>query len=446
MSDYNSGEFEEEAEASVEAELGSPLTAAKAKVLGELERLKKTGENKHFNYKYAQEADLFDALRPLLSKYGIAPSWTYKKRPRVLYEETTRSNQTSRTFEVCIIVTLTHESGESEDSTVYGYGASTDEKGPYKALTGAFKYWSLKTFLMSTGEDDPERDSAKTLDGHKVFEAYVKQLVGEEHGQRFLDEIGFSKMDGENVAGAFASILSSSGPEAKARIYAKIGLIEEYREGTIHLGEAPPEKAKAPEVEPWVELVSTVTANARSIDDAIHAVKALERKYANGGRIQDADPESLRVALTQIRGFKDIPAKVAAAAAAERARSMTVAEAEAAAEAERKASEPGQANKLQKDINTLSELGTRSQEELADEAWKSANKKLRAILGKSAVSSEDRELFVSWLKAQEGAESLRDVSPTTLREYAEHLDGLAVLERAQVIQARAAEMREFLEE
>ena len=50
------------------------------------------------------------------------------------------------------------ETGEvSPIATFPGDGADTGDKGIYKAMTGAEKYFLMKTFLVSTG-DDPEAD------------------------------------------------------------------------------------------------------------------------------------------------------------------------------------------------------------------------------------------------------------------------------------------------
>jgi hypothetical protein len=52
------------------------------------------------------------------------------------------------------------ETGERMDYFWRGYGTDKEDKGGYKAMTGAEKYFLLKTFLIPTG-DDPERDDQR---------------------------------------------------------------------------------------------------------------------------------------------------------------------------------------------------------------------------------------------------------------------------------------------
>ena len=49
------------------------LYAKMAKVMGDIERLPKSGHNSHFKYDYATESDIADAIRPLLAKYVVGP-------------------------------------------------------------------------------------------------------------------------------------------------------------------------------------------------------------------------------------------------------------------------------------------------------------------------------------------------------------------------------------
>ena len=53
------------------------------------------------------------------------------------------------------------QSGESLSSTIIGSGQDKGDKGPYKAYTGAQKYFLMKTFMIPTG-DDPEKDDEQS--------------------------------------------------------------------------------------------------------------------------------------------------------------------------------------------------------------------------------------------------------------------------------------------
>jgi len=133
-----------------------------AKILGEVNRLPKSGFNKFQNYKYATESDALDYIRPLLSNYGIAVIFNVEE---VLRLDNCR-------VQVKVRFTLVDgESGEMIESVVYGEARDADskgnpqDKGIYKAITGATKYWLFKSFLISTG-DDPETDRGNEPETH----------------------------------------------------------------------------------------------------------------------------------------------------------------------------------------------------------------------------------------------------------------------------------------
>lgn len=125
-----------------------------AQVLGEIERVPKHGHNSYYNYDYATESDLVETVRPALSKAGLAMFAT------IVQVEALENNITR----VAVDITLgCADTGEVWTSRWFGDGQDKGEKGIYKAYTGAIKYWLMKTFLVSTG-DDPEDDGAQPKD------------------------------------------------------------------------------------------------------------------------------------------------------------------------------------------------------------------------------------------------------------------------------------------
>jgi hypothetical protein len=123
-----------------------------ALVLAEISRVPKSGRNEHFKYDYVTEADLSDHIRPLLAKYGIGFDFS------VVEVVDLPNNITQVKCEVTV----------SDDTTqiksfCYGRGQDKNDKGIYKAITGAMKYWLYKSFLVSTG-DDPEVDDQGSQD------------------------------------------------------------------------------------------------------------------------------------------------------------------------------------------------------------------------------------------------------------------------------------------
>jgi hypothetical protein len=130
--------------------MANELAKAMAQILGEVNRIPKNGRNTFQNYSYATEGDALDAIRPLLSSHGIA----------VFYDAVEVWELDNNRTRVKVAIELVHgESGDSKVTHSFGEARDADkqgrtqDKGIYKAITGAVKYWAFKTFLMSTGDD-----------------------------------------------------------------------------------------------------------------------------------------------------------------------------------------------------------------------------------------------------------------------------------------------------
>jgi hypothetical protein len=129
--------------------------------------IRKTGENKYHNYKYAKESDLVEAIRPLLAELGVwlhmTLSWDESGNFRWVGHERVKIGEEATVPSLTILMIAFHfidgETGETTPVQIFpGYGDDTSDKGAYKALTGAEKYYLMKTFLVATG-DDPEGDT-----------------------------------------------------------------------------------------------------------------------------------------------------------------------------------------------------------------------------------------------------------------------------------------------
>jgi hypothetical protein len=137
---------------------GRPLARKLALVLADVHRVPKNGRNDFHGYDYVTESDLVDHIRDKLADQGVAifPS----VRDHHIAEMQDARNRTVYLTTVTLDVTLVDgESGDMMTTTWIGQGLDNSDKGYYKAYTGAIKYFLLKTFLISTG-DDPERDEA----------------------------------------------------------------------------------------------------------------------------------------------------------------------------------------------------------------------------------------------------------------------------------------------
>lgn len=130
-------------------------------VLEGVRRVEKSGFNKFHNYAYASEGDIVDGIRPILAEAGLA-LWT-----NILHQERTVQNVFSKgknvgqkTFtKVLMEFTIgCSDTGAVLVSQYWGEGEDESDKGLYKAYTGAQKYFLSKTFLISSGDTDPEQD------------------------------------------------------------------------------------------------------------------------------------------------------------------------------------------------------------------------------------------------------------------------------------------------
>lgn len=112
-------------------------------------KVNKSGYNSHNNYKYVMEADLLDVLREEVAKKGI---YVYPSVESLEYSNGITTVRLKHTI-------VDSESGDLFEVFSAGQGADKQDKGVYKAITGATKYFWMKTFMMA-GDDDPETDKS----------------------------------------------------------------------------------------------------------------------------------------------------------------------------------------------------------------------------------------------------------------------------------------------
>lgn len=135
------------------------LVAKLAAVMGAVGRIPKRGHNDFHDYNYATEADIVEAIRTELSTRNVMLIPGIKGHQR---EPVGDKGSTLTTLSM----TFTFLDGDSEEKIErdwIGFGDDKLDKGGYKAMTGAEKYFLLKTFLIPTG-DDPEAGKAEEAD------------------------------------------------------------------------------------------------------------------------------------------------------------------------------------------------------------------------------------------------------------------------------------------
>lgn len=134
------------------------------KVLGSLGTVNKSGKNKAQGYTYATESDLLDAIRAQLIEQNVFIFTSSEVQDIKELNKKDREGNDKLSFITTVSTQHTFydaDSGESHTVTSSGQGHDSLDKGVFKAITGANKYFLMKNFLMATG-DDPENDSGST--------------------------------------------------------------------------------------------------------------------------------------------------------------------------------------------------------------------------------------------------------------------------------------------
>lgn len=127
-----------------------------ARIMAEVGDRAPEGSNNHFSYKYFTDKQLSGIFQSRLAKYGIIMV------PNVLSHEIIegKTNKGGTTYLTNLHVEFTFYDGATgEHITGSGFGQGDDpgDKGANKAMTGAVKYFLIKTFQIG-GTADAEAD------------------------------------------------------------------------------------------------------------------------------------------------------------------------------------------------------------------------------------------------------------------------------------------------
>jgi len=128
------------------------LYAKLARVMARMERLPKNGFNRHFKYSYVLDEDVADAVRGALAAENVAflPSIAGLVR------------EGDRTLLEMDFLFACGDTGATITMTWRGEAVDKGDKGVSKAATLAQKYFLLKTFILSAGDDaDPDSQFAE---------------------------------------------------------------------------------------------------------------------------------------------------------------------------------------------------------------------------------------------------------------------------------------------
>ncbi len=133
------------------------LASKLAKILGEVGKVPKSGHNSFHNYDYVTENDLVYAVRQKLADAGVFVFSSNESQ----HVEVCEDKEGKKFFLTTVTTKHTFvdgESGETFSVLSQGQGSDNGDKGGYKAMTGAMKYFLYKCFMIPTG-DDPEQDT-----------------------------------------------------------------------------------------------------------------------------------------------------------------------------------------------------------------------------------------------------------------------------------------------
>lgn len=117
-------------------------------IMGKMQRLPKNGFNAHFKYPFATNEDVLDYVRPLLAAEGITFAIS-------MDDVNIEGDRVLCRFRM---IFSDGSTGEVAESQWFGQAKDTSDKGVAKAATSAVKYFMLKNFLLSAG-DEPEIDT-----------------------------------------------------------------------------------------------------------------------------------------------------------------------------------------------------------------------------------------------------------------------------------------------
>lgn len=139
-------------------------------VMNDMETITKNGRNDFHKYDYATEADYVHALRPLLKKHGLVVV------PTLAGPTSYVDGITGIAMKFTII--NVDKPDERVESIIPAQGQDKGDKGVYKALTGAKKYFMALTFMVATGDDPEKDDKAKpTLKAVSIADKVVSEAL-----------------------------------------------------------------------------------------------------------------------------------------------------------------------------------------------------------------------------------------------------------------------------
>ncbi len=115
------------------------------------------------SYEYAKEVDFVTTLKPLLEKHGVIVIPEIAAPPTILEAGKDGKSKLTTILMKFKLVNV-DDANDYHQALVGGQGVDAGDKGIYKAITGAKKYFIANTFMIPTG-DDPEKQTVAPKKG-----------------------------------------------------------------------------------------------------------------------------------------------------------------------------------------------------------------------------------------------------------------------------------------
>ncbi len=132
-------------------------------IMAEAQYIHKDGKNTAGTggYTYATEAAIKNKLHGLFVKHGVVFSASAMNQQIREMGQSARGNTMWLTTLDFVYRFTDIEDGSHVEGTMIGCGTDTQDKGAYKAITGALKYALTSTFIIPTGDDPENEDGSR---------------------------------------------------------------------------------------------------------------------------------------------------------------------------------------------------------------------------------------------------------------------------------------------
>lgn len=142
---------------------GEPAALAKlygkmTQVMAQAQALEKTGRNDYFHYNYVEQDAVYNQVRQAMAAAGLgflASVLAVESYTKTVAGE--RGDKIKQITRVTFLFTLLDsETGATLQAPWVAEGIDTEDKSINKASAQATKYFLMRTFLLGTGEPDPD--------------------------------------------------------------------------------------------------------------------------------------------------------------------------------------------------------------------------------------------------------------------------------------------------